>query len=51
MIPNPEKTEVLVIRISKKTKSKLNELAKASQFDGNNSAVVRHLIESEYTRI
>ena len=49
-LPNPEKTEVFVMRLSKSTKTKLEELAKKPQFGGNNSAVVRFLIEAEHLK-
>lgn len=41
-----EKSEVLVIRLSKETKTKLQELSKDIRFGNNNSAVVRYLIEN-----
>ena len=48
--PNPEKSEVFVMRLSKEMKKKLEELAKASKFNNNSSEVVRSLIESAHAR-
>ena len=45
--PNPDKSEVLVIRLSKKTKNALKELAKKPKYKNNSSAVIRDLIESQ----
>jgi hypothetical protein len=47
--PNPEKSEVFVMRISKETKAKLEQLAKAPKYNNNSSEVVRSLIESAHT--
>ncbi len=44
--PNPEKSEVFIMRISKEMKNKLEELAKAPKFNNNSSEVVRSLINS-----
>jgi hypothetical protein len=48
--PNPEKSEVFVMRISKEMKVKLEELAKAPKFNNNSSEVVRSLIESAHAK-
>lgn len=50
-LPNPEKSEVIVIRTSLKVKNMLIELAKASQFGNNSSAVVRYLIANEHAKM
>ncbi|MCR8667941.1 hypothetical protein NO995_09630 [Aestuariibaculum sp. M13] len=47
-LPNPSKDEVLLIRISKKEKEHLKELAKKGKHGTNASEVVRNLIEREY---
>ena len=49
-IPNTEKTEVFVMRISKDMKKKLEELAKSTKFNNNSSEVVRSLIESAHNK-
>ena len=49
-LPNPDKTEVFVMRISLKHKQQLQELAKKSKFKNNTSEVVRDLIEAAYAR-
>jgi len=48
--PNPEKSEVFVMRISKEMKKKLEELSKSPKFKNNSSEVVRSLIESAYSK-
>lgn len=48
--PNPEKSEVFVMRISKEMKTKLEELAKAPKYNNNSSEVVRSLIESAHAK-
>lgn len=47
-LPN-SKSEVLNIRISKETLSKLSELAKKKN-SGNKSELIRSLIDSEYRK-
>jgi predicted DNA-binding protein len=50
-LPNQDKSEVFVMRMSKKNKQQLEELAKRSKFGNNSSEVVRYLIESAYLRL
>ena len=45
-LPYTDKTEVFTMRISKKHKKQLEELAKRNKYGGNGSAVIRQLIES-----
>ena len=49
-LPNPEKNEVFIMRISEDMKKKLEELAKAPKYNNNSSAVVRSLIESAHAK-
>jgi len=49
-LPITENTEVVIFRLSKKLKEKLNQLAKKSKYDGTASSVIRSLIESESRR-
>jgi predicted transcriptional regulator len=45
-----DKSEVLVVRIDKATKKRLQELAKKNKYGNNSSEVVRSLIETAYRR-
>jgi len=45
-MPKTENTEIFTMRISKKLKEKLNELAKKNKYKNSASAVIRELIES-----
>ena len=45
-MPKTENTEIFTMRISKKLKNKLNELAKKNKYKNSASAVIRELIES-----
>jgi predicted DNA-binding protein len=49
-LPNPDKTEVFVMRLSKKNKQQLEELSKRSKFGNNSSEVIRYLIETAYLK-
>lgn len=46
-LPNPEKQEVIVFRISKDLKDKLRVIAKSNRFNNNLSEALRYLIERE----
>ncbi|MDB9960468.1 ribbon-helix-helix domain-containing protein [Oceanihabitans sp.] len=48
-LPTTQNTDIFIMRISPKLKSKLNELAERNKYK-NASAVIRELIESEYRR-
>jgi len=43
-LPNPEKSEVFIMRISKKDKQLLEQLAKSGKYGKNSSEVIRSLI-------
>lgn len=45
-----KKDQVLVIRLSEELKDKLEKLSENKKFDGNNSALIRYLIELEYKK-
>lgn len=49
-LPNPEKNEVFIMRISAEMKKKLEELAKTPKYNNNSSEVVRSLIESAHAK-
>jgi hypothetical protein len=49
-LPTTENTEIFTMRISKKLKLKLNELAKRSKYGGSASSAIRVLIESASKR-
>lgn len=48
-LPSTENTEIFIMRISPKLKSKLNELA-GQRKHKNASALIRKLIEDEYRK-
>lgn len=43
-LPNPEKNQVFVMRISTKHKQLLEQLAKSGKYGNNSSEVIRSLI-------
>lgn len=45
-----DKSEVIVVRLDKATKKRLQELAKKNKYGKNSSDVVRTLINSAYTK-
>ena len=47
-LPHSEKTEVFVMRISKKNKQQLEQLSKKGKYGNNSSEVVRNLIETTF---
>lgn len=47
-LPQQEKDETFIMRLSKKQKEKLLELAKKGKHGNNASQVLRNLIESAY---
>ena len=47
-LPNPDKSEIFIMRISKKDKQKLLELSSMEQFENNQSEVIRQLITKLY---
>jgi len=49
-LPSSDLNEVLVVRVNKATKQKLEQLAKKNKYGKNSSDVVRTLIESAYSR-
>jgi len=49
-LPTTQNTEIFTMRISKKLKDKLNQLAKRNKYGGSASAVIRILIEAEFRR-
>ncbi len=49
-LPNPDKSEIFIMRISKTDKQKLHELSLKQQFGNNKSEVVRQLIQSAYKK-
>lgn len=49
-LPNPDKSEVFIMRISKKQKQLLEQLAKSGKYGNNNSEVIRNLIDSAYRK-
>jgi Arc/MetJ-type ribon-helix-helix transcriptional regulator len=49
-ISDKTKTEIVNIRIDVETKRKLTELAKSNEYKNNSSAVIRHLIQSTYSK-
>ncbi|WP_161624668.1 MULTISPECIES: hypothetical protein [Winogradskyella] len=49
-LPKPEKDETFIMRLSKKQKEKLLELAKKGKYGNNASEVLRNLLESAYRK-
>lgn len=49
-LPNQDKSEIFVMRISKRNKKQLKELSKNNKFGNNNSEVIRFLIEAAYSK-
>ena len=45
-----DKSEVLVVRLDKATKKRLQELAKKNKYGTNNSEVIRTLIDKAHTK-
>lgn len=45
---NTANTEIFTMRISKRLKEKLNQLAKRSKYGGSASSAIRVLIENAY---
>lgn len=50
-LPNPEKNEVFIMRLSKTQKQKLLELSNKGNLGNNSSEVIRTLIENAYSKI
>ena len=49
-LPSSDLNEVLVVRVNKATKQKLEQLAKKNKYGKNSCDVVRTLIDSAYSR-
>lgn len=49
-LPTSDKNEIFTMRISKKNKLQLEELAKKRKFGNNSSEVIRYLIESAHSK-
>ncbi len=49
-LPTSEKTEIFTMRISKKNKLQLEDLAKKRKIGNNSSEVIRNLIESAHSK-